>query len=187
MKLTATIITCCLVLSLLSGCQDPHRGVDVVIGGDGQFPEELVGKWRADKNAWEFVFEPGGGISSSVVGLGMVKMTPGKVARFKTRGGGKGIYEPGLWTVGYDPETRDLSVEVVIKHFYQDIVKPQALTGNMTDILGGPVSADWQRWEVDWFTYGRLVALLPDPNEFSNVKEPHFRKKLVFEKVEPEK
>lgn len=186
MKLSATIITCYLVLSLLSGCQGPGSGVEIVIADGGQFPDELVGKWRADKNAWEFVFEPGGGISSAVIAFAMVEMTPGKVARFKTLYGGKGVFEPGLWTVSYDPESRDLSVEVVIKHFYQDL-GDSALTGNMTDILAGPVSADWQRWEVDWFMSGRLVALVPDPNEFLNTKEPEFRKKLVFEKVEPEK
>lgn len=186
MKPSATIITCCLVLSLLSSCQDPGKGVEVIISDGGQFPDELVGKWRADKNDWEFVFEPGGGISSAVIALGMTEMTPGKVTRFPTRFGGKGIFEPGLWTVGYDPESRNLSVEVVIKHFYQDL-GIHALTGNMTDILVGPVSADWQRWEADWFTYGRLVALIPDPNEMMNTKEPEFRKKLVFEKVELEK
>lgn len=186
MKLSATIITCCLVLSLLSGCQDSGRGVEVIIADGGQFPDELVGKWRADKNAWEFVFEPGGGISSAVIAFGITEVTPGKVTRYETRGGGKGVFEPGLWTVGYDPESRDLSVEVVIEHFYQDLGK-HALTGDMTDILVGPVSEDWQRWEADWFTAKRLVALTPDPKEFSNTKEPEFSKKLVFEKVELEK
>ena len=63
----------------LWGCQNAHSGVEVIIEGGGEFPEFLVGVWKADKNGWEFVFEPDGSISSAVISFGRVRMKPGEV------------------------------------------------------------------------------------------------------------
>ena len=189
MKLSAAIITCCLVLSLLSGCQDPGRGVEVIITGDGQFPDELVGKWVDEKEDWEFVFEPDGRISTSVIALGKVRIVPGEVTRFPTRFGGKGIFEPGLWTVTYHPESRELAVEVVIEHFLQDVGN-QSIEGSTPELLVGPVSADGSRWDVDLFTSGKMEALIYDGwtlierKELFSFDEPSFRGTLIFTKEE---
>ncbi len=113
-------------------------------------------------------------------------MTPGKVTRFPTRYGGKGAFEPGQWSVQYSPDTRELMVMIVVEHFYQDMGK-YAIEGNTTDILTGPVSEDGKTWQADWFSSGKLVAYIPEPNEFYNVSEPEFRKHLIFEKVKQEK
>lgn len=187
------------VLSGLVGCQDAANnkpvkvkagngfeasgGVEVVIEGDGAFPEELAGRWKSDRGYWEFVFEPDGKISSAVINMAAVKMVPGKVTRYPTRFGGKGIFEPGLWIVHYSPENRELTVEVVIEHFYQDM-GDAAIEGNVTDILTGKVSEDGKTWQADWFSSGKFVAYLPEPNEFHNEPEPVYSGPLVFKKVE---
>jgi hypothetical protein len=175
----------CVFLLLGGGCQEPGRNknaVEVIIEGDGEFPPSLVGKWKANGGFWQFVFEPNGAISSAVINLGAVEMTPGKVSRFPTLYGGKGVFEPGQWLVQYSPDSRELSVEVVLKHFYQDI-GAAAIEGSITDILVGPVSENGELWNADWFTFGRLVGYIPEPNEFYNTDEPEFRGSLTFEKV----
>jgi len=183
-----------LLLSSLAGCQKANKGVDpapprggveVIIEGNGEFPEFLVGRWKADKDGWQFVFEPDGRISSAVIALGGVEMTPGKVTRFPTLYGGKGIYKPGTWLVQYSPNTRELFVKVVIEHFYQDLGK-HAIEGNITDMFIGPVWQNDDVWEADWFSLGKYVAYIPEPNEFYNATEPEFRKSLIFEKVKHE-
>ena len=129
-----------------------------------------------------------GRISRAAVGLGGVEMIPGKVARFPTRYGGKGIFIPGLWTVQYNPVDRELAVKIVVEHFYMDMGK-QALEGDSTDIFVGSVSQDSRVWEADWFAFGRFIGHIPEPNEFYNVSEDdmEYRDSLVFRKVKQEK
>lgn len=190
------------VLSGLVGCQDAANnkpvkvkagngfeasgGVEVVIEGDGAFPEELAGRWKSNKGNWEFVFEPNGVISSSVINLAGAKIVPGRVTRNPARAGGESVYKPGQWLVHYSPETRELLVEVVIDFFHQDI-GAAAIEGNTTDILLGTVSEDGKMWRVEWFFLARYVAYTPEPKEFENITEPRFRGSLIFEKVKQEK
>lgn len=188
MKQLVVLAGCCVFLFGPAGCQNisrGDRGVEVIIEGDGKFPETLAGKWRANKGFWEFVFEPDGRISSAVIALGRVKIIPGQITRFATRYG-KGVFEPGLWSVWYSPENRELGVTVVIEHFYQDVGKG-AIEGNTTEILVGSISEDIYVWEPDWFSFGRYVVLMPEPNECFHVSEPEFVASLIFEKVQQEK
>ena len=185
------LVNCTVVMLALSGCQGLNgggKGVEVIVDGDGEFPAFLAGTWRSDKKNcfWEFVFEPDGRISSLVTNLGAVRMKPGKAVRFPTRGGGKGIFEPGPWLVRYSPDTRELMVKVVIEHFYIDMGK-SALEGNSTDILIGPVSEDGRIWWAEWFssqTYIGHIPELKEPEKFEDVIEPVSRGSLIFEKVE---
>jgi len=191
-RMAVILIGCVIVLLGLAGCQNTG-GVKVIVEGGEEFPESLAGTWKADKSKWQLVFEPDGRITSAVVGLGWTKMTPGKATTFPTRFGGKGIFEPGLWTVQYDHRNCELSVELVIEHFYQDL-GTYAMEGTATDLLVGPISQDGRIWEPDLFSTEKFIAHIPDPNqpgsrkiqEFSNVTEPEFRKTLVFSKVEPD-
>lgn len=178
------LMGCLVFLSGLGGCQGANKGVEVIVEGGGKFPKSFAGKWRA--GVWQFVFEPDGTISSAVIHMGAVEMTPGKVTRYPTRYGGKGVFEPGLWSVQYSPDTRELLVVVVIKRFYQDI-GAAALEGNITDILVGPVSENSELWQAEWFSFGRLVAHTPEPNEFYNADEPEYRGSVSFEKVKTAK
>jgi hypothetical protein len=161
--------------------------MDIIIAGGDDFPDELAGKWdTGGKEYWALTFEEDGNISSCAIGMGGIEVTPGKVSRFPARHGGEGIFTPGLWTVTYEAETRELSVEIVIEHFHLDMGGEQALEGRTTDLLAGPVSEDFTVWEADWFAKEKLVGFTPERKELPEVKEFEYRKKVIFKKVQTE-
>ena len=190
MKRLLVLLGCAVLL--FSGCQelsrDKKRPVEVIVEGEGKFPESFAGKWRANKGFWELVFEPDGKISSAAIGLGGVKMTPGKTSKFPTRYGGKGEFIPGPWFVQYSPDTRELLVIIKVKHFYMDMGR-YAMEGNSDDLLVGPISQDGKTWQADWYCSGQYIAHVPAPNKFYDVNpnEPEFRGSLIFEKLKTAK
>ncbi len=187
MRQVAGIIIIAVVSAGLCGCQESSRGVDVIIVGQEEFPDFIVGKWVDAKTGWEFVFRPDGSISRAVYALGRVPMVPGKVTRLATRGGGKGVFEPGKWTVTYISEGRELAVTVVMEHLFQD-VGDHSIEGSTVHILAGPVSEDGMTWEPDLVRSGWLVAHVHDGDEyetkeFFNIVEPVDKGKVLFKKV----
>lgn len=173
-----------------SGCHGPAESlpaVEVVIDGDGQFPDFLVGTWKADSGGWEIVFEPDGTISSAVVSLG-VRMKPGEVSVVANKGGGEGVFEPGQWTVQYSQEQRELIVEIVVAHFRTELRSPlgvNIIQGQRRDFFVGTVSGDGQLWWTNRFSFPESVVdtknyrdhkLTIDPND--NPPEG-----LLFQKV----
>jgi len=176
-----------LFVFLLSGCQSSagnKSGVDVIIEGDGQFPPFLVGRWKADKGGWEFVFEPDGTISSAVVSLGRVTMKPGQITTTSMKLGGKGVFEPAQWTVQYLPEHRELSVEIAIDRFRVELGE-NIVQGQTRDFFIGSVSVDGQLWWADRFSFSEYIA---DTKKYPNYKLPfdpndNPRDSLIFQKV----
>ena len=176
------LLCCCAVV--FSGCQDPNRGIEVIVAGDARFPAEMAGKWVVGgKDFWAMTFEEDGRISWCALGMAGFEVVPGKVSTAPARHG-KSIHKPGKWTVNYDPSSRELSVEVVIEHFHMDLEPGQALEGSTTDFLAGPVSEDYTVWEADWFSKEKLVAFTPERREMSDIKELEFRKRVIFRKEE---
>jgi len=137
-------------LAVISGCQESGRsGVEIVIEGDGQFPKELAGRWKADgKSGWEIAFEKDGSISSVVHTLGKLKLEPGKKTIVPMKMKGESIIEPGPWYVSYSPENREMTVEIVLDYFKCDIGDGY-IEGNRRDILTGLVSEDGKSWDVN--------------------------------------
>ncbi len=190
MKRLGVLLLCALFAFLLSGCL-PSAGdeaaVEVVIDGDGQFPDFLVGTWKADKGGWEIVFEPNGTISSAVVSLG-VRMKPGEVSVVANKGGGEGVFEPGQWTVQYSQERRELIVEIVVAHFRTELrsqLDVNAVQGQRRDFFVGTVSGDGRLWWTNRFSFPESVVdtkkyrdhkLTFDPND--NPPE-----EILFQKV----
>ena len=168
MKQLVVLAGCVVVLSGLSGCRKPAQttppvsGVEVIIDGGGEFPEFLVGIWKADKHGWEIVFEPDGTISSVVISLGRVRIKPGQVTEVPMEPGGRGVFEAGQWTVQYSPDDRELAVEIVVDDFHIDMGS-RGLKGHGSDWFVGPVSEDWQMWQVEWFTFPEYIMLAPEP------------------------
>ncbi len=182
MKQLLALAGCAIILSTIAGCQNADRGVDVIIEGGGKFPHSLVGTWKADESGWEFVFERDGTISSAVIDAGMVRVTPGKkVATVELKEGGKGTYKLGQWTVQYSPHSRELAVEVVVDYFHLDM-KTFGLKGHSTDWFVGTVSEDGQRWEAEWFTFPKYIALTPEPGELADDPNLNPVATLVFQK-----
>ncbi len=143
------ILLCCVFFCLiLAGCQNARKqgsGVEVIIEGDGKFPEFLVGTWRANKDNWEFVFEADGTISSAVISLGRVEIRPGQITTIPTKKGGKGVFEPGQWLVHYAPAERQLTVKISLEHFRMEM-GGQAIEGKDTNIFAGKVDEDGTWW-----------------------------------------
>jgi hypothetical protein len=188
MRQFAAVLLSGLFALLLPGCQSPARQqspVEVIIDGNGQFPDFLVGKWIADTGGWEIVFEPDGRISSAVVSLGRVTMKPGQVTTVPMQLGGKGVFEPGLWVVQYSHEQRELIVEITIERFRVELGK-SVLRGKTRDIFVGSISADGRLWWAERFSFPEYIAdtkkypnraLTVDPNDAP-------RQGVLFQKVQ---
>lgn len=181
------LFACCLFIFLVGSCQSSvgnKSGVEVIIDGDGQFPAFLVGNWKADKGAWEIAFEPDGTISSAVVNLGRVRLKPGQVTTVPMILGGKGVFEPGQWTVQYTQEQRELIVEITIDHFHVEL-EDNVIQGQRRDFFIGSVSGDGQSWWADRYSFPEYVA---DTKKYHNYKLPfdpndNPRESLLFQKV----
>lgn len=187
MKQLVFPLLCGLSVLLHGGCHrsvQDRPAVEVRIEGDGQFPEFLVGTWKADKGGWEIVFEPNGTISSAVVSLGRVRIKPGQTTTVPMKLGGKGVFEAGPWAVEYLPERRELTVEIAIASFRVEL-GDGVVKGRTLDVFTGSISADGRSWWANRFSFPEYVAdtkkyrdhkLIVDPNE--NPPE-----QLLFEKV----
>jgi len=174
----------------LNGCQDSNvdrSGVDVIIDGDGGFPEFLVGTWTTDSDVWEFVFEEDGTISSAVVSLGAVRLKPGRVTTVPMHQGGEGIFEPGRWVVQYNPDERELIVKISIKNFYIELGE-DTLDGSGEDIFVGRISEDGESWPAEWTSYPKYTAHTDENPSFNFFDETDsgITKLLIFEKMKEE-
>ena len=169
----------------LSGCRSPARnGVEVTIDGIGQFPDFLVGTWKAEKSGWEFTFEPDGKISSAIVSIGRVKLQPGRKTIVPMQMGGKGVYKPGLWSVQYSHQQRELIVEITIDHFRVELGN-DVIEGRTRDFFVGSVSADGKSWWADRLSFPEYVV---NTKTYHNYKLPfdpkdNPRESILFQKV----
>lgn len=190
----ATILVLLVLVLFSGGCQEQAKNQEasdqissamtVEIDGDGQFPEFLAGKWRSNEYGWEFVFKPDGSLESAVITLARVRVHPGKTTEIPMKAGGKGIFEPGPWFVGYSKEQKELSVEIVMKDLYLEMGKT-ALLGKSRDMFVGNVSEGGDRWDVEWMSYPDYIAKVPGEEDFPMREEegygvPH---EIFFTKV----
>ena len=188
MRRSFVLLLYCLSVSLPGGCRNhgaKEPAVEVTVDGDGDFPDFLVGRWKADRGGWEIVFEPDGMISSAVVSIGRVTMKPGQITTVPMQLGGKGVFEPGRWTVQYSHAQRELIVEIVIDRFHVEL-GDNVLRGKTRDFFVGSVSQDGQLWPVQRISFPEYIAdtkknpnhRLPlDPNDSA-------RESLLFQKVQ---
>jgi hypothetical protein len=190
MKRLSLILAYSTLIVLFNGCQNNtavNKDVEVIVDGNGRFPTFLVGRWKADHGGWEITFEPDGKISSAVVSLGRVKLVPGKVTTVPMELGGKGIFKPGLWSVQYLQEQRELIVEISIKSFYIRLGE-NTVKGKTRDFFVGNVSRDGTLWWADRLSYPEYTV---DTKKFRNYNLPvdpneNPKENLLFQKVEVE-
>jgi hypothetical protein len=157
---------CVVFLLGPAGCRNANRatgtdkGVTVVVEGGGKFPKSLVGRWKDEEKGWEFVFAKDGTISSAVIGIGHIKVTPKTKKTYRTPldKGGQAVYKLGQWTVQYSPNTRELAVEVVLESLHYDFGS-KGLTGQGSNWLVGPVAKDSQTWEAEWHALMEYTAI----------------------------
>ena len=174
-------------LSVITGCQelsrDKKKAVEVIIEGGGEFPQFLVGRWKTDKYRWQFVFEPDGTISSAVLNMGGIEIIPGQTTTLPTRGGGEAIFKPGLWMVQYDPQFRELTVEIVMDYIHFEM-GPSLLEGKAKDVFIGEVSQDGKTWRADWFGFPDYMAYTSQTKRLTVTPEESFLGTLTFEKLQ---
>ncbi len=189
MKQLSLILAYSFSVFLLNGCQNNavNNNVEVIVDGDGQFPAFLVGRWKADHGGWEIIFEPDGKISSAVVSLGRVTLVPGTVTTAPMELGGKGIFKPGLWTVQYLQDQRELIVEIVIDSFHIELGE-NIIKGNTRDFFIGNVSKDGTLWWADRLSYPEYTV---DTKKFQNYNLPvdpneNPKESLLFNKIRAE-
>ena len=183
--MTKTLYALALCL-LLAGChgRQHNDSVRVIVDDHSKFPASLAGRWVADRHGWQIVFAPDGRITSVVLSLGRVEIVPGTTATIPTRGGGQGIFEPGLWTVQYEPQTEQLTVKIVMNHVHVEMGN-HILEGKSTDVLSGPVHAIDGVWQVQWTVFTDYDMQTPDGERVPLSTDPTYGEThpLTFEKV----
>jgi len=185
MKRFVLLLFCVFPAVTFSGCQSPAgNGVEVTIDGIGQFPDFLVGTWKAEEGDWEFVFGPDGKVSSAVASIGRVKLLPGRTTTVPMQMGGKGVYKPGPWSVQYSHEQRELVVEIAIDSFRVELGN-DVIEGRTRDFFVGSVSADGKFWWADRLSFPEYVV---DTDKYHNYKLPfdqkdNPRESILFQKV----
>jgi len=173
---------------LLGGCsralQEPAGEVKVIVEDGGRFPGSLAGRWQASQHGWEFEFEPDGRLASAILSVGRVRVVPGRTTTMPTKSGHQAAFTPGPWTVHYVPSTRELTVEIIMKHVRVEM-GGNILEGSSTDTFVGPVDASHRTWQVQWTTFTRYLAHAPDGTSVNLSTDPIYgeTKSLTFEKV----
>jgi hypothetical protein len=151
----------CGTLLAAGGCgqtmERPADPMTVTVVGGASFPNALAGRWTADQDGWEFVFEPDGRIASIVLSLGRVTVFPGQTTTVSTVDSGEAVFTPGPWAVHYETDTRMLTVKLNMEHIHIPMDE-NVLEGSSTDIFSGLLSDDLSTWRVEWTTFTRYKA-----------------------------
>ena len=147
-------------------------------GGKVLLPAEVAGTWQARGNAWKIVLTEDGHVASATIPLGNVEVRPGKTTKVEMADSGISTYKAGRCDVAYDPQIRELRVEVIVDQVSIAFMS-ERIAGNTKDVFIGPVSEDGKVWEADWLSFFNLGERFPmDPNAVGEG--------LVFDKVESE-
>lgn len=134
-----------------AGCQKPtDQPGNVSVTKDQKFPEFLMGTWQTDKSKWRFTFEPDGRISRLTHYGGMEFDVEKGFLTENWRGSIEANFFLGPCEAKYDPESRQLSVTVVIENYVIDECGVELMEGNFHDQLTGSISEDGKNWQVTW-------------------------------------
>ncbi len=169
MKQLLMRVSCLLMLLSFLGCQGSNR-TEVTVAGGGAFPESFAGRWKADKGGWEIVFGRDGTISSAVISFGRREVRPGRTTTMPLKRGGEGFLEADVWTVDYEPVSKELAVEIKIKAYRMEM-GGNIIRGKLKDLLIGWVSEDGKSWQTEWFSFGDYIVTTPD-SEYKDYKLP---------------
>jgi hypothetical protein len=174
----------CLIILFLAGCNSKRNAVEVIVDGNGQFPESLAGLWRSDNNAWEIELEPDGKIAWAIISLGSVKIEPGMITAVPMRLGGKGIFKAGRWAVWYLQKQREITIEISIDYFRTELGQ-DVIHGKTRDIFSGPVSQDGKLWWAERYSYPQYIVDTSTYHEYKLPVDPNENPKesLLFRKI----
>ena len=175
-KRTLVLSVCAVVLVMLSGCDNANNtGVNVKSVGDAdtrssEFP---AGIWMSDENDWIIKFEPDGTISKFRHHGGMEFVVAEGGLTEQWRGSIEASYGLGPCQAQYDPQTRELTVTIVIGNYI--IVFPDGtMEGSFHDHFIGKISEDGTKWNATWVAQSAII------DAGSNKMPP---KQLIFTKT----
>ncbi|MHC4184897.1 MAG: hypothetical protein ACYSR4_03055, partial [Planctomycetota bacterium] len=159
----AVLVASVAFLLAPAGCNNADRGGRVIVEGGGQFPQSLVGTWKANKSSWELVFDADGGFSSVVIPLGQVRLQPNEKVEVRGRKGEPGLFQAGDFEGHYDPRTREISAIIEVKRIFAEIAGG-VLDGSCEYFIAGNVAKNNKTIDAYIHTKLDLPAMLPDPN-----------------------
>ena len=191
MKRLLVLFVCLFSILNLAGCQEEKKQeegnqqeskyimtpgeLEVVIIGDGKFPEELAGNWKGNKEGWAFTFEKDGRVSKAIIAMGKRKIIPGEITTVPAILGGTATFVPGDWLVTYDPDNRELAVKVVMNYINIELGE-QTFRGKSEDIIIGTVSEDGSVWNVTINSFPEYEMFPNNPEELPYTQEATFLK-----------
>ncbi len=185
MKRLLLLAGCAILLPVLVGCgQQNHKtsNLQPSAGQKNEFPDFLVGVWKADSYDWAFKFEYDGTILRLihvVLPERPIKMEEGGIYMEGPDPGTFAYFAIGPCQAKYNPKNRQLSVKISLDEFHMRL--PQGdVEGRSEDYFDGPVSKDGKTWTASWRSYSRLEgADPPDPNLIEQYPE-----KLIFTRID---
>jgi len=185
MKRLLVLAGCAILLVVLASCSRQNlksSNLPKPTVQENEFPDFLVGVWKADQYEWAFQFERDGTISRLVHTLGgPIKMEEGGDYMEGPDPGTFAYFAIGPCEAKYNPENRQLSLKIFLDAFHMRLPAGD-LEGRMEDYFDGPVSEDGKTWTASWRDYCWLEgADPPDPNVVEANPE-----KLIFTKTKIE-
>jgi hypothetical protein len=145
MNMKKLLSGCIIVMLASAGCNH------LPDGADGGFPKFLAGTWKADKDLWEFTFEPDGTISSfhNNYDVQIVVEEGGGYAEVASGTNIECIIGP--CQAMYTPGTGNLTVTIVTERVFL-LFPTGALQGRNTDKFSGQVSRQDKTWKTDLYS-----------------------------------
>jgi hypothetical protein len=168
MKQSIILAGCCIILTGLAGCQE--QSGKLFEGGRTVLPPDIAGTWIARGSPWKIVLSPQGKVTSAVIPLGEVEVKPNQTTKVPGPKGEPGFYEAGNFTVDYNPQGRELAVNIKIKQFYLERVLEWNVIskGSWEYFIVGDVLEDGKTWQADVFNSLDIAVLAPDPNQITD-------------------
>ncbi len=186
-KVRRTVVLIIFLFLMFAGCQKNivEKPVEVFIDGDGGFPAELVGTWKAEGDSgWEITFEEGGSISRAVIAFGQFELIPGKTSVVPMKKGQQSTLTPGKWFVDYSLKEKTLMVNIVVASFHLEAAGGH-IDGNSSNILAGKVDFEANRWHTNWTVFRKAIASTAEIKDFDISTDPNYgeTKEVIFKKV----
>lgn len=179
------LLVCVLYFLFIAGCQSSvqKRTLNkIIVDGGGEFPQFLVGTWKANNYIWSIELGKKGEILSLVYVTWNHKIDM-KQGYYYVDGPDQNTYAyfiMGPCEGQYNPITRVLKIKLTLNE-YEIKVPAGSLKGRSEDYFEGELSDDGTKWYAQWRGFGYLDgAAPPDVNEINSNPE-----KIIFEKIEP--
>ena len=162
------IILYLFIMVFLYGCQK------VPASRDAKIPDFIVGRWKAEQEQCEFVFDSNGVVAfKNFIGHYIETEEGGSYEAGRADSYVMSVLGPV--DVIYDPNTRELNVAIITEYFRMEILDG-LIEGKSKDEFFGQITKDGKTWHSTW--NNRIVMLDMEPD-----KETVTTKKVTLKKI----